>query len=66
MEWHEEKRPCLIIDDGRGFLIEENSNYSELKLTTRNSALEKVNRKEIKNWKELGLKSKSYICLNFL
>lgn len=56
-----EKRPCLIVDDGRGFLIEENSNYSGLKLTTRNSRLSRVNRKEIKNWKELGLKKKSYI-----
>lgn len=56
-----EKRPCLIVDDGRGFLIEENSNYSGLKLTTRNSRLNRVNRKEIKNWKELGLKKKSYI-----
>lgn len=56
-----EKRPCLIIDDGRGFLIEENSNYSGLKLTTRNNRLENVNRKEIKNWKELGLRKKSYI-----
>lgn len=56
-----EKRPCLIIDDGRGFLIEENANYSGLKLTTRNSILENVVRKEIKNWKELGLKRKSYI-----
>ena len=56
-----EKRPCLIIDDGRGFLIEENANYSGLKLTTRNSILENVVRKEIKNWKELGLKRKFYI-----
>ena len=56
-----EKRPCLIIDDGRGFLIEENANYSGLKLTTRSSILENVVRKEIKNWKELGLKRKSYI-----
>lgn len=56
-----EQRPCLIIDDGRGFLIETNSNYSGLKLTTKNSTLKKVNRKEIKNWKELGLKKRSYI-----
>lgn len=56
-----ERRPCLIIDDGRGFLIEENSNYSGLKLTSRNTSLKKVNRKEIKNWKELGLRKKSYI-----
>lgn len=56
-----ERRPCLIVDDGRGFLIEENSNYSALKLTTRKSHLETVNRKELKNWKELGLKRKSYV-----
>ena len=56
-----ERRPCLIIDDGRGFLIEENSNYSGLKLTTRNTELKRVKRKEIKNWKELGLKKKSYV-----
>lgn len=56
-----EKRPCLIIDDGRGFIIEENSNYSGLKLTTRETNIEKVRRKEITNWKELGLKKKSYV-----
>ena len=56
-----EKRPCLIVDDGRGFLIEENSNYSALKLTTKNSNVKNVERKEIVNWKELGLKRKSYI-----
>lgn len=56
-----EKRPCLIVDDGRGFLIEENSNYSGLKLTTRNSVINTVKRKEIKNWKDLGLHKKSYI-----
>lgn len=56
-----EKRPCLIIDNGMGFIIEENSNYSGLKLTTRKSKLNKVKRTEIKNWKELGLKKKSYL-----
>ncbi len=56
-----EKRPCLIIDDGRGFIIEENSNYSALKLTTRESNLEHVRRKEITNWKEIGLKKKSFV-----
>ena len=49
-----EKRPCLIIDNGRGFIIEENSNYSGLKLITRKSKLNNVKRIEIKNWKELG------------
>ena len=61
MNFSIERRPCLIIDDGRGFLIEENSNYSGLKLTTRNSELKHVIRKEIKNWKEIGLKKKSYV-----
>ena len=56
-----EKRPCLIIDDGRGFIIEENSNYTALKLTTRNSNIETVKRKEIVNWQELGLRKKSYV-----
>lgn len=56
-----EKRPCLIVDDGRGFIIEENSNYSGLKLTTRKSKINKVRRKEIKNWYKLGLKKKSYV-----
>ncbi len=56
-----EKRPCLIVDDGRGFLIEENSNYSALKLTTRESSLPKVKRMAIKNWKEIGLNKKSYV-----
>lgn len=56
-----EKRPCLIVDDGRGFIIEENSNYSGLKLTTRQSFAKSVNRTEIKNWKELGLKKKSFV-----
>lgn len=51
----------MIIDDGRGFLIEENSNYIGLKLTSRKSNFFNVNRKEIKNWKKLGLKKKSYI-----
>ena len=56
-----EKRPCLIIDDGRGFIIEENTDYSALKLTTRDNNIDNVRRKEIINWKELGLKKKSYV-----
>ena len=56
-----EKRPCLIIDDGRGFIIEENTDYSALKLTTRDNNIDNVHRKEIINWKELGLKKKSYV-----
>lgn len=56
-----ERRPCLIVDDGRGFLIEENSDYSGLKLTTRDNQTKRINRKELKNWKALGLKKKSYV-----
>lgn len=52
-------RPYLIVDEGKGMLVMENPDYLGLKITTKNN---KVNRiEEIKNWKELGLKSKSYI-----
>ena len=54
-----QKRPCLIIDDGRGLIVEQDKrNFHVLKLTTQNH---KYMRKLIKNWKELGLKQKSYI-----
>ena len=54
-----QKRPCLIIDDGRGLIVEQdNRNFHILKLTTQ---YDKYKRKLIKNWKELGLKQKSYI-----
>lgn len=52
-----EKRPCLIIDDGHGFIIEENRDYLGLKITTKNG----INHKKIKNWYELGLKNESYV-----
>jgi len=54
-----QKRPVLILDDGRGLLVEEDKrNYHILKLTTQNDPYK---RKLIKNWKEIGLKYKSYI-----
>ena len=54
-----QKRPCLILDDGRGLIVEEDSrNYHVLKLTTQ---FDKYKRKLIKDWKELGLAKKSYI-----
>ena len=54
-----QKRPVLILDDGRGLLVEEdNRNFHVLKLTTQSDPYK---RKLIKNWKELGLKHKSYI-----
>ena len=36
-----EKRPCLIIDDGHGFIIEENRDYLGLKITSKDG----INRK---------------------
>ena len=52
-------RPYLIVDDGKGMLILENPDYLALKITTKSNKIKDV--KEIKNWKELGLKAKSYI-----
>ena len=54
-----QKRPCLIVDDGRGLIVEQDKrNFHVLKLTTQ---YDKYKIKLIKNWKELGLKQKSYI-----
>ena len=54
-----QKRPCLIIDDGRGLVVEQdNRNYHILKLTTQ---FDSYKRKLIKNWKNMGLKRKSYV-----
>lgn len=48
-----------MIDDGKGVLVEENKDFLGVKITTKKNKLNKA--KEIKNWKELGLKKKSYI-----
>lgn len=54
-----QKRPCLIVDDGRGLIVEEGKrNIHILKVTTQ---FDNYKRKLIKNWKQIGLKSKSYI-----
>ena len=54
-----QRRPVLILDDGRGLIVEEDKrNYHVFKLTTQNDSYK---RKLIKNWKELGLKYKSYV-----
>ena len=54
-----QKRPVLIIDDGRGLIVEEDKrNYHALKLTTQSDP---YCRKLIKDWKKIGLRSKSYI-----
>lgn len=53
-------RPFLVLDDGRGLLVEEdNSNYHAFKLTTKYKNDKR--RKLINNWKEKGLKKKSYV-----
>lgn len=54
-----QKRPVLVLDDGRGLIVEEDKrNYHAFKLTTQNDPYK---RKLIKNWKELGLLKKSYV-----
>lgn len=54
-----QKRPVLVLDDGRGLIVEEDQrNIHVLKLTTQNDPYK---RKLIKDWHELGLKRKSYI-----
>ena len=54
-----QKRPCLIIDDGRGLIVEDdNRNFHILKLTTQ---YDNYKRKLLKNWKKLGLKKKSFV-----
>lgn len=52
-----EKRPCLIFDDGQGFIIEKNNDYLGAKITTKQGK----KRKEIKDWNKIGLRKKSYI-----
>ena len=52
-------RPFLVLDDGRGLIVEADyRNYHCFKLT---SQYDKYKRKPIKNWKEKGLLKKSYI-----
>ncbi len=52
-------RPFLIVDEGKGMLVIENQDYLALKVTTKKNKIKDV--KEIKNWKEIGLKEKSYL-----
>ncbi len=52
-----ERRPCLIIDDGHGFIIEKNNDYLGMKITTK----DKKNKKEITNWYDVGLRQKSFV-----
>lgn len=52
-------RPFLIVDEGKGVLVEENSDYLASKITTKKNNTVKV--KEIANWKELGLNQPSFV-----
>ena len=52
-------RPFLIVDEGKGMLVLENMDYLALKITTKKNKINNV--KEIKNWKEIGLKEKSFV-----
>ena len=54
-----QKRPCLILDDGRGLIVEEDyRNYHALKLTTQYDSYKRM---LIKVWKQIGLVRKSYV-----
>lgn len=54
-----QNRPCLIIDDGRGLIVEEDTkNFHVFKLTTQDDPYK---RKEIKDWKKIGLRKKSFV-----
>ncbi len=54
-----QKRPVLILDNGQGFIVEEDrKNYHVFKLTSQKDSYKRI---LIKNWQELGLKTKSYI-----
>lgn len=53
-----QRRPCLILDDGRGLIVEEdNRNFHVLKLTTQ---YDRYKRRPIKNWKQIGLGLRLY------
>lgn len=59
VDFNIQKRPCLIVDNGRGVIVEnDNRNLHVLKLTTQ---FDKYKRRLLKKWKEYGLKEKSYI-----
>jgi len=54
-----QKRPVLILDDGRGLIVEEDKrNFHVFKLTSQNDPYK---RKLLKNWRQKGLKMKSYV-----
>lgn len=53
-------RPFLILDDGRGLLVEnDEANFHGFKLTSQRK--QDPRRKPIRNWKSKGLLRKSYV-----
>lgn len=52
-------RPFLIVDEGKGVMVEENPDYLASKITTQENKITKL--KCIDNWEELGLKQKSFV-----
>ena len=52
-------RPFLIVDEGKGMLVLENVDYLALKVTTKKNKINNV--KEIKGWKKIGLKERSFV-----
>lgn len=52
-------RPFLVLDDGRGLIVENSTDYHGFKLTSQRGKPNR--RKEIKNWREKGLLKKSYV-----
>jgi hypothetical protein len=52
-------RPFLVLDDGRGLIVEEDTkNFHCFKITSQNDPFK---RKKIDNWKEIGLLKESYV-----
>ena len=52
-------RPFLIVDEGKGMLVLENVDYLALKVTTKKNKINNV--MEIKGWKKIGLKERSFV-----
>ena len=54
-----QKRPVLVIDDGTGLVVENDTkNYHIFKITSQYDSYKRI---LIKNWKEIGLKKESYV-----
>jgi len=52
-----QERACLVIDEGKNFIVNRNFDYLGLKVTSKSRS----NRREIKDSQKKGLRYKSYI-----